>query len=98
MRLYWEVAVMFQKVLRVCAVVMLASMPAAACFAQVPQPVFRISSISGDDVPGGIYNGSPLNVTVVVRNTSTFSGAFQAALAIPAGYAFLDKNPCGGTV
>ena len=89
---------MFQSVLRVCAAVFLAGLPAAACFAQVPQPVFKVSSISADDVPGGIYNGSPLNATIVIRNASTFSGAFQAALTIPTGYAFLDPHPCGGTV
>jgi len=90
---------MFHKVVRACALLVLASLPAATCFAQVGAvSTFKISSITADDVPGGIYNGSPLNVTVVIRNASTFSGAFQAALSIPAGYAFLDQHPCGGTV
>ena len=89
---------MYKYVLRVFALVSLVAFPVASALAQGTPGTFRVSSVIGDDVPGGIFNGSPVNLTVTIKNASTFSAPYQAAVTIPAGYTFVDPKPCGGTV
>ena len=82
--------------LRWCAVACLL-LPVADAGAAAAGPAFRVSSVTADDA-GGIYNGSNVNMTVIIRNAGAVAGAWQAALTIPAGYGFVDPKPCGGTV
>lgn len=84
-------------ILRFCAVACLLGLPIADAGAQVAGPAFRVSSVTADDA-GGIYNGSNVNMTVTIRNAGAGAGDWQAALTIPANYAFVDPRPCGGTV
>lgn len=87
---------MFKSLMRGCAVALLVLLPAPSVWSAVgPFPIIQISSISADDA-GGIYNGSPVTLNVVIKNNGTASGPWQATLAIPAGYGFVDPNPCGG--
>ncbi len=58
-------------------------------------PFFQISSMSADDA-GGIYNGSMVTLKIVVRNAGSGTGQWQATLATPPGYDFVDPNPCAG--
>lgn len=88
---------MLNLILRFCAIACLLGLPFAEAGAQVAGPTFRVSSLTADDA-GGIYNGSNVNMTVTIKNAGAGSGDWQAALSIPAGYAFLDPKPCGGTV
>ena len=82
-------------VVRICAIICLFALATGQVAAQ--SPVFKVSSITADDA-GGIYDGSNVSMQIVIKNTGVAAGAFQAALNIPAGYAFVDPKPCGGTV
>ena len=82
-------------VVRICAILCLFGLATGHVAAQ--SPAFKVSSITADDA-GGIYNGSNVSMQIVIKNTGVAAGAFQAALNIPAGYAFVDQHPCGGSV
>ena len=93
---------MCKSFLGLCAGLLLLSLPASMAWSAVapgPQgtalPFFQISSMSADDA-GGIYNGSMVTLKIVVKNTGSGSGEWQAALVIPSGYDFVDPNPCAG--
>ena len=94
---------MCKSFLGLCAGLLLLSLPASmawsAAVAPGPQgtglPFFQISSMGADDA-GGIYNGSMVTLTIVVRNAGSGAGQWQAALVIPSGYDFVDPNPCAG--
>ncbi len=101
---------MFNSLLRACAIFALAMSPMSvtraadlptpmpdACPFCTAFPIFGISSMSAVDA-GGIYNGSIVTLDVVVTNSGAGTGAWQAELDIPSGYAFVDSNPCGGAV
>jgi uncharacterized repeat protein (TIGR01451 family) len=96
---------MCKSFLGLCAGLLLLSLPASSALAAQPSahsgpkaaalPFFQISSLSADDA-GGIYNGSTVTLTIVVTNTGSTAGQWQAALVIPSGYDFVDPNPCAG--
>ena len=93
---------MFNSVMRLCAVLLLASSvvpnvsaDSGGTRAIFIGPVFQISSISADDA-GGIYNGSTVTISVTVHNAGAGAGQWQATLSIPDGYDFIESNPCGG--
>jgi uncharacterized repeat protein (TIGR01451 family) len=95
-------AAMFNSVMRLCAVLLLASSvvpnvsaDSGGTRAIFIGPVFQISSISADDA-GGIYNGSTVTISVTVHNAGAGAGQWQATLSIPDGYDFIESNPCGG--
>jgi uncharacterized repeat protein (TIGR01451 family) len=96
---------MCKSFLGLCARLLLLSLPASMAWSAVPGvapgpqgtalPFFQISSMSADDT-GGVYNGSMVTLKIVVRNAGSGSGQWQATLATPGGYDFVDPNPCGG--
>ena len=96
---------MCKSFLGLCAGLLLLSLSASRAWSAVPTtapgpqasalPFFQISSMTADDA-GGIYNGSTVTLSIVIRNTGTSAGQWQAALVIPAGYDFVDPNPCAG--
>jgi uncharacterized repeat protein (TIGR01451 family) len=85
---------MCKSFLGLCAALLL-SLTAPVAWSAAALPFFQISSMSADDA-GGIYNGSIVTLTIVVKNTGSGAGQWQAALTIPSGYSFIGTSPCGG--
>ena len=82
---------MFKLILRLCCALALGFLLPGLALAQSAN--FKITTLQGDDVPGGIYNGSTVTLTIGITNTGVVTSLFGASASAPAGYAFTG-NTC----